>query len=125
MKILLDTNVWRYLIDSGQHDRLHQIARRSCAQIAVAPIILLETLRLSDPVLRKEIVVLQARDCWKRLMPAPYLECNDLRQEILKYYPRWALQKRDTARFRKLRYDWVRSNRVVAAVNKLQKNWPR
>jgi hypothetical protein len=110
MKILLDTNVWRYLIDSGQHDRLHQIARRSRVQIAIAPLILIETLRLSDPVLRKKIVALQARDCWKRLMPEAYLECDDLRQEILKYHPEWVLEKRDTARFRKLRYDWVRSN---------------
>jgi hypothetical protein len=108
MQILLDTNVWRYLVDSGQHDCLYQFAHRSCVQIAVAPTILLETLRLGDSALRKKIVEVQTRACWKRLMPDAYLECEDITREMLRCRPQWALPEKDTARFRKLRYDWIR-----------------
>lgn len=110
MKILLDTNIWRYLIDTGQHERLHQIARRSRAQITIAPLVIVETLKLNDRVLRNNIIALQTRDCWKRLMPEAYLECSDLREEIFKSHPKWVREKRDRVRFRNLRYDWVRSN---------------
>jgi hypothetical protein len=109
MKILLDTNVWRYLLDSGQHDQLYQISYRSRIRIAVSPNILVETLRMSNSTLRNSIVELQTRDCWLRLMPEAYLESEELVREMLKYHPKWALQKRDMARLRKLRYDWIRS----------------
>jgi hypothetical protein len=44
MQILLDTNVWRYLVDSELHDDLYRTACHSGVQIAVAPTILIETL---------------------------------------------------------------------------------
>jgi hypothetical protein len=109
MRILLDTNVWRYLVDSGLHDSLYQMIHRSCVQIAVAPTIVLETLRVGDPALRKKIVEVQTRDCWMRIMPDAYLECQDLKHEMLRVRPQWALPKQNIARFRKLRYDWIRS----------------
>jgi hypothetical protein len=109
MQILLDTNVWRYLVDSELHDDLYRTACHSGVQIAVAPTILIETLRLGDSALRKKIVEVQTRDCWERLMPDAYLECEDVKREMLRYHPQWALPKKDTARFRKLRYDWVRA----------------
>lgn len=109
MRILLDTNVWRYLVDSGQHDGLYRMIHRSCVQIVVAPTILIETLRLGDSALRKKIVEVQTRDCWNRIMPDAYLECEDLKREIMRCRPQWSLPKKNTERFRNLRYDWVRA----------------
>lgn len=108
-KILLDTNVWRYLIDSGQEGKLFQIAKRSDVKVAVAPSIVLETLRLGDHVLRKKIVEVLSRECWLRLMPDAYKESEELKNEILRCRPEWALKKSNSDRFKNLRYDWIRS----------------
>lgn len=109
MKILLDTNVWRYLVDSGQQDSLYGHAKRFDVEVAISPNILIETMRLGNLELRRKIIELQTRDCWLRLMPDAYLECVEMKEEMLRCRPHWALIKKDTARFRKLRYDWIRS----------------
>jgi len=65
---------------------------------------------MRDPALRKGIIELQTLPCWDRLMPEAYQECEELKGEIARCRPHWTLPKKDTARFRRLRYDWVRKN---------------
>lgn len=110
LRILLDTNVWRYLFDSGKHGDLYRIAQKSKVRVAISPTIVLETLRMRDLVLRKGIIELQTRACWERLMPDAYQECEELKGEIFRCRPHWALQTKEIARLRRLRYDWVRAN---------------
>ena len=109
MKVLLDTNIWRYLIDSESQDRLYKIARQANVTIAVCPSVVIETLRLNDLKLRKRIIEIQTRDCWYRLMPDAYLQCEDVKKEMLRTHPNWALRSKNMTLYKNLRYDWVRS----------------
>lgn len=109
MLVLLDTNIWRYLVDGGFGDSLFQETRRSNKRVAIAPAVIIESLRMSDPKLRKKIIELQTRGCWERLMPDSFLECEDVKREMLTIHPEWALEEENSNLFRKLRYDWLRS----------------
>jgi len=109
MLVLLDTNIWRYLVDSGFGDSLFQETRRSNKRVAIAPAVIIESLRMSDPKLRNKIIELQTRGCWERLMPDSFLECEDVKREMLRIHPEWALEEENSNLFRKLRYDWLRS----------------
>jgi len=109
MLVLLDTNIWRYLVDGGFGDSLFQETRRSNKRVAIAPAVIIESLRMSDPKLRNKIIELQTRGCWERLMPDSFLECEDVKREMLTIHPEWALEEENSNLFRKLRYDWLRS----------------
>lgn len=79
MKVLLDTNIWRYIIDAGFANKLFQAIRHSKIRICIAPAIVIETLRMPDTPIRRQIIELQTRDCWDRLMPDAFLECEDVK----------------------------------------------
>jgi hypothetical protein len=109
MKVLLDTNVWRYLVDSESQDNLYRIAQRSKVKVTVCPGVVIETLRMEKSALRKKIIETLTRGCWERLMPDAFLECEDVRREMVRTHPEWELDAKDVTRYRRLRYDWVRS----------------
>ena len=108
MRVLLDTNIWRYLVDSGLGDKLFQVSRQSNLRIAIAPAIVIETLRMSDVRIKRKIIELQTRGCWDRLMPDAFLECEDVKREMIRFHPDWELKSKNVNLYRKLRYDWVR-----------------
>lgn len=110
MRVLLDTNVWRYLVDTGRHDSLYKVAKQSNVTVVVCPSIIIETLRLSNSALRKKIIEIQTRECWHRLMPDAYLECEDLKGELIRTHLEWRLPQENIALYRKLRFDWIRSS---------------
>lgn len=110
MKLLLDTNVWRYLVDTESQDYLFKIAHKSKIKITLCPIVVIETLRMSDLNLRKRIIEVQTRECWERLMPDAFLQYQDVKAEILRTHPEWELDKKNLHLFRNLRYDWIRSH---------------
>jgi len=105
MRVLLDTNVWRYLVDTGYQDHLYKVTRQFGVTIVVAPIVVIESLRMSDSVLRKKIVRAQASDCWERLMPDAYLQSKDVKHVMLRLHPEWALKNKNVNEYNKLRYD--------------------
>lgn len=109
MKVLLDTNVWRYLADSGRQSLLNSEAKRGGYEIAICPAIVNETLRIGDAGLRRKVVELQTRRCWHRLMPDSYLEFEDMKREIQRTHPDWMLPNPDKSAFRKLSYNWSRA----------------
>jgi hypothetical protein len=109
MRVLFDTNVWRYMVDAGFESRLFQVTRRSNLSISIAPAIIIETLRMSDVSRRRKIIELQTRDCWNRLMPDAFLQCEDVKREMIRIHPEWALKTKNINLFRKLRYDWIRT----------------
>lgn len=109
MRILLDTNIWRYLVDARLENKLFQVSSKSNVKICIAPAIVVETLRMSDAAMKRKIIELQTRECWDRLMPEAYLECEDVKREMIRAHPEWQLKSKNINLYRKLRYDWVRA----------------
>jgi hypothetical protein len=104
--MLLDTNVWRYLIDSGRQNRLHSLARAGGIEICVCPAVIIETLCIGDIKLRNKIIHFQTMTQWKRLMPDAYLQCDELRSAINQFHPDWMRKTPNEAQYRKLFADW-------------------
>lgn len=105
---LIDTNVWRYLSDANAGSELRRRVRASGSRILVAPSVLYETLRMSDPILRKRISLLITSASWLRLMPEVYSESQELLTAIRRLRPEWLHPKQDRKKFTKYRYDWTR-----------------
>lgn len=109
MRLLLDTNIWRYLVDNNYQDDLYTVARKQGVTIVIVPGVVIETLRMSNSALRKKIVEVQTRSCWERLMPDAYLQCEDVKREMIQLHPEWALKNKNTTLYKNLRYDWIRT----------------
>jgi len=123
MKILLDTNVWRYIVDAGALLRLQQAARKSRHKVVVAPAVVYEALRTGDRAVRTALVRALALPDWTRLMPEAYSEAMEVRDEVFRVRPQWQRAPADTTQQRRLQFDWKRSrngfwHRVVHAMDR-------
>ena len=107
-KILLDTNIWRYLIDSNASGKLFRSLRNSSNKIQVSPACLYETLRMNDAKLRKKIINLMTNQRFERLMPEAHSECLELIQEIRRLRPNMLKFKPDVAAFMRYEKWWSR-----------------
>ncbi len=86
-RLLLDTNVWRELVDADAIERVRVTSRRVGSPILVAPGVVHEMLRTPDRDLRRRqirAVILQA---WTRLMTEVFSECEDVRTVLGKRRP--------------------------------------
>jgi len=108
MKLILDTNIWRYLVDSSNKNNLYKYTQDSKLDVFVPPGVVIETLRMGDKRLRKEIIELQTRNCWERLMPDAYLQSKDVMNEMLRFHPEWRKQEEKNSNKRRHRYNWIR-----------------
>ena len=108
MRVLLDTNVWRYIIDGNSTSDLFRLARAARLRILIAPSVLYEALRTNDPELRRRLVSLMTLAKWKRLMPEAYSECQELLGGIRRHRPCWLRSAPDRQLFTRFRYDWTR-----------------
>lgn len=108
MKVLLDTNVWRYLVDHAGVSPLVQAVRKSSHQICVAPAVVYEAFKTSDPALRARLIGCMALPSWKRLMPEAYWETEEIRAEVRRLRPEWLRPRPDQNLYRRVRYDWIR-----------------
>ena len=102
LRILVDTNVWRYLIDLDSVEIINRAARDGRGQILACPAVLYEMLRLEDVPLRHGLVKAICRSRWVRLMPEAFEESADLQSEIARLRPRWLLPRPDLPAFRRL-----------------------
>lgn len=123
MDILLDTNIWRYIVDVGSVSRLRKAAGKSSHRIAIAPGVVYEALRTEDRALRAKMVASMASPAWHRLMPEAYSEAMELRDEIVQLRPKWLRQPAELMLLNRLRFDWRRSrggfwDRVVHAMDR-------
>src|SRR6185369_3985699 len=109
MKILLDTNVWRYIVDAGALLRLQQAAGKSRHKVVVAPAVVYEALRTGDRAVRTALVRALALPDWTRLMPEAYSEAMEVRDEVFRVRPQWQRAPADTTQQRRLQFDWKRS----------------
>jgi hypothetical protein len=109
MRILLDTNIWRYVIDHDALGVIQQAARKSRHEIVIAPAVVYEALNTGNPVLRSTLISAMTLPCWKRLMPEAFSESEEIKAEIMRLRPEWSRVQQDQTLYRRLRHDWRRS----------------
>jgi hypothetical protein len=107
-RALLDTNIWRYVVDSGAQGALLRAARDGAYSVQIAPGVIYETLRLKDAPLRATLVRLMANQRFQRLMPEAYSESMEILREIERVRPDWLRDNPDLRFFNRLRNDWSR-----------------
>jgi predicted nucleic acid-binding protein len=85
--VLLDTNIWRYVVNIGSQGALLRIARDGLYDVQIAPAVLHETLRLKNASLRATLVRLMTNSRFHRLMPEAYSESMEILREIERIRP--------------------------------------
>lgn len=107
-RALLDTNIWRYVVDDRAQGALILAARDGSHDVQIAPGVLYETLRLNDVPLRASLVRLMTNPSFHRLMPEAYSESMEILQEIERVRPDWLREEPDLRFFTRLTKDWTR-----------------
>jgi hypothetical protein len=107
-RVLLDTNIWRYVVDCNSQGQLLRLARKSTYNVQIAPAVLYETLRLKDSSLRSALVRLMTNSRFHRLMPEAYSESMEILQEIERVRPDWLRDTLDLQSFNRHKKDWTR-----------------
>jgi hypothetical protein len=104
--ILIDTNVWRYIVDRHGLENLNRAARDGHGLVLACPAVLYEMFRLQDAPLRHKLIKAICRSRWLRLMPEAFEESADLQDEIARLRPHWIRDRPDLGAFRALYNDW-------------------
>lgn len=107
-RVLLDSNIWRYVIDTGAEGELLGVVRDRRGAIQVAPAVVYEALRLKNRPIRKKLIALMTHQRFVRLMPDAYSEAIEILQEIRRLRPDWLRPNPHTEFFRRSRNDWSR-----------------
>jgi hypothetical protein len=107
-RALLDTNIWRYVVDNGSQGSLLRLARGGSHAVQIAPGVLYEVLRLKDVLLRAALVRLMTDTRVHRLMPEAYSESMEILREIERIRPDWLRADPDLRFFGRLKKDWTR-----------------
>lgn len=107
LRLLIDSNIWRYLTDAGAIDELRIVARKTKVRVLVAPAVVYEAMRVSDPRLRYRLAQALTLPDWKRLMPEAYSEAEEFKVEVRRLRPAWIRKQPDLASFKRLRHDWA------------------
>jgi len=107
-RVLLDTNVWRYVIDKGSQGALLRVAREGPYRVQIAPAVVYETLRLKDAQLRANLVRLMSNWRFHRMMPEAYSDSMEILQEIKRLRPQWLREVPEMQFFNRLKKDWAR-----------------
>lgn len=107
MRVLLDTNVWRYVVAADDTAELRRCARRHGWELQVAPAVVYEALRYANDEVRREVVEVLTRAVWTRLMPEIFTESESLVAVIRKRRPEWMRADPDRADYFQSRSDWV------------------
>lgn len=105
-RLLLDTNVWNYIVESDGVEQIRRAAKVSRVAIIACPAVVYECLRVADSALRSKRGKALARDAWTRVMPEAYSEAEDLRREMQRLRPEWFLKAPDLRRWHQIRADW-------------------
>src|SRR5688500_9649674 len=108
MKVLFDSNLWRYLADYGERSDLESACAASGIEVVVAPALVFEARRLRDDATRKKILALLAHENWTRLLPEAYLEVEEIKAIVRRSRPEWIVAKPDLTEVGRLRDDWER-----------------
>lgn len=107
VRILLDTNVWRYVVAQEQVARLRSESRSRGWEVQVAPAVVYEVLRYQDDGVRQQVAEALTRTSWARLMPEIFTESHALVSAIRRRRPDWLRPDPDLRAFHQQRADWV------------------
>lgn len=107
-RALIDSNIWRYVVDSNEQGSFLDLARSPGVHIQVAPAVVYEALRLQDIPLRNRIIGLMSNRRMVRLMPEAYSESMEILGEIREKRPEWIRRAPDLVFFERLRKDWAK-----------------
>jgi hypothetical protein len=107
-RALLDTNIWRYVVDNVSQGELLRLARDGSYKIQVAPGVVYETLRIKDVALRAALIRLMVSPRFERLMPEAYSESMEILREVERVHPSWLRDNPDLQFFNRLKNDWKR-----------------
>ena len=105
-RYLLDSNVWRYLVDCGEENSLIELALSDKLLVQITPATVNETLRLGDGKLMNKIVRLQTKPCFDRLWPEALVNSIDIINEIKRLHPEWMLRNPDNFSLKKWTTFW-------------------
>jgi hypothetical protein len=110
VRILLDSNIWRYLVDADAIRLLREATNREKrTSIVISPAVLYEAAHNEDGVIRRKLLSAMTQRWWKRLMPEAFSEAEELKAEIRRLKPEWLRHRPDMNRFKRFRQDWCRS----------------
>lgn len=106
-RVLLDTNIWRYVVDTASQGLLFGLKRDGNLEIQIAPGVVYETLRLKDPDLRRRLIALMVDRRFSRLMPEAYSESVEILDAMNRLRPEWFRRTPDLNFFYRLKRDWM------------------
>lgn len=107
-RVLLDSNIWRYVLDAGEQGRLLRAARAAGNKVQIAPAVVFEALRLGDIPTRNRLIALMTNRSLVRLMPEAYSETMEILEEVRRLRPEWLRPRPDEIFFLRSRNDWSR-----------------
>jgi hypothetical protein len=110
MKVLLDSNVWRYVADHSDGAELASRSAEFGTEIVVAPSLVFEARALKDDTMRKKILELLSLPSWRRLMPETFLEAEEIKNIVRRLRPEWLVPHPDLSEVNRLRLDWERAH---------------
>ena len=108
LRVLLDTNVWFYIVEAKTQSQLLSFARHPLIQVQVAPSIVYEVLSYSNLSVRNDVVRLLTHPAFDRLMPEAYSESMEILGEMRRLRPEWARPSPDLRFFEHSKKDWSR-----------------
>jgi hypothetical protein len=108
VSLMLDSNVWRYLVDESDVEvfALKRSARRLGIQIVACPAVAYEALLTSDERLRNRLVRAITLGSWSRLMPEAYREAAEVYCVVSQHRPQWIRHNGDVSYWYRLQADW-------------------
>ncbi|MDQ8698170.1 hypothetical protein [Hyphomicrobium sp. LHD-15] len=110
MKVIFDTNIWRYLVDDEAITVVQQLCRRRKLTVVVPPATAFEFAATGDREVRLALIRAICSPEWKRLMPEAYTSSLEIVDELARCRPQWMLPKTDKHRLQPLFRDWKAKN---------------
>ena len=109
-RFLIDTNVWRYIVDNKAQGQFIKFAKSPKIIVQIAPSCLYEVMRMRKSKLRSEQIALMTNKNLTRLMPEAYPESTEVLMEIARCRPHWLKRDPNLIEFTKLYKWWSRKS---------------
>jgi hypothetical protein len=93
--VLIDTNVWKHLVDRQTLSVFRGILKTKSERGAVSPLIVDELVRIDEDAERTVQVTEACQSHWRRLLPIGLLDMMQLAEAIRKHRPEWVRPRPD------------------------------
>jgi len=120
-RVLLDTNVWGDLADSGRVQEVVKACKSRSTHLLVALAAVNEILRIPNDEVRSRHLRVVTKPAWTRLMPEAFDESMEVLEEARRVRPEWLRQPVDRKWARTVKWDWMAmralTNKALGARN--------